>query len=691
MKQNHYFINGAICILASSALAFATSFKPEFKSQDDSSKKESFVEKTLNTKAGIIQSYGWQKQNSPVKAASDVTINVAVTGVDGYEVNTSAIGIIDESTKSLAVNIAADEQTGVLPTSAQASLDSEHSYSAIAFGELVSESGTKAVAYFTDVEINDGVINLNVDFNACNRQVAYQAKMGNGEEYPTYKPWSEGCGYNLTYGSSLTYATYSASFRVDNPMTFRVYCNEFPGTTNYSISYMANLFDERVYSSISGGGTLNEFEDPINMVEMIPVEFYDDLSFTMSLSPKDMEIGKETFIQGSKQDLATIMENGKFGLQTNTLSMGFNDPTRKPVDSYSCYTWIPSSRIATNVWTSMVYTGFGAYNSSDSKFCGARTRVFGTLYILPWEQSWNETYETYTPYSSISQLNIKPAEQDIQNFKYPLYANSQLIIVLDPDDASMLKSISPNAHYYGMFNEYLNLSGVSLLKSMTAVVNGEETETLTTLKLSEISSLDFTFYNPDGYVQGEFETENINVLHVTTTNPSDMIPPRMTGLQMYDGDGKIKTKFEADEECNLLVVMHDRTTDNTASLDFGVKLYAAAQESDEWVEISTVDVTDHAALLGKECVFTIPTDGTLAANKWLKLKVVGEDTSGNTNTMNLDYCLYIDDPSGVDRINADNAESTPVYYNLQGMRVVNPAAGEIVIEKTGNKARKVML
>lgn len=717
MRKFTAFLHCAACAFAASTIASAGAFNPEIKPLGSLSKiqsgtevnqtvivgnadipmnrltagdKEGYVECSVLSRGGTIESVGrLTVAKSPSKAESEVSVEITVLPVEGYEVVTYGIGIIDETTMSTAAEIKADETTHVLPASSTATLDVSNSFAAVAYGELLKDGEVKAVAYYTSIEVVDGVAKVTVDFNESTRLLAFQAYMGNGEPFPEYKPWSEGCGYNITYGSQLAYSGYYANFKVDNPMTFYVHCNEFPGSSYYSISYSANLFDSQVYCSLAGGSSLRDFANQQTMVECIPAEFYNNLSFSMSLSPADRAIGRETLISASKTDVATIMENGKFGLQTNTLDMCFNDPTRQPVDSYNFYAWVPTTTIGTGIWTSMIYTGFAAYDEKSSKYCGARTSIKGVEYILPWEQNWNEAYETYTPFSSISQFNIKPSRQDLKNFYFPLFAISNITIKVD-DTTNKLSSATYNAHYYGMFHEKMNYSGVDIVKSFK--IDGEEKafSEITNVALDAQHSFDLTFYNPDGFVQGQFPTESLNTLHFSSADINDMVPPKLIGLQMYDSRGRIKTSFKTDEKCNFLVAMYDRTSDNTPSLDFDVKLFVAAQDADEWIEIADPETTDYDAKLGKTFEFLIPTNGTLAPNKWLKLKIEGKDTAGNTNTMLLDYCLFIDDPTAIDEINTDSAEAAPIYYNLQGIRVENPSAGDILIERRGAMSKVVI-
>ena len=47
--------------------------------------------------------------------------------------------------------------------------------------------------------------------------------------------------------------------------------------------------------------------------------------------------------------------------------------------------------------------------------------------------------------------------------------------------------------------------------------------------------------------------------------------------------------------------------------------------------------------------------------------------------------------SGVDSIVSDSTDTEPIYFNLQGIRLDSPAKGQIAIQKTGDKVRKVIV
>lgn len=65
----------------------------------------------------------------------------------------------------------------------------------------------------------------------------------------------------------------------------------------------------------------------------------------------------------------------------------------------------------------------------------------------------------------------------------------------------------------------------------------------------------------------------------------------------------------------------------------------------------------------------------------------GKQRSGASEEVHVD----IDGMSGVDNVTVEDSEATPEYFNLQGVRIDNPASGSIVIERRGTTARKILM
>ena len=54
--------------------------------------------------------------------------------------------------------------------------------------------------------------------------------------------------------------------------------------------------------------------------------------------------------------------------------------------------------------------------------------------------------------------------------------------------------------------------------------------------------------------------------------------------------------------------------------------------------------------------------------------------------------IDLDQYAGLNEVAVDNNENAPVeYFNLQGVRINEPAAGQVVIRRQGNKTTKLFV
>lgn len=88
-----------------------------------------------------------------------------------------------------------------------------------------------------------------------------------------------------------------------------------------------------------------------------------------------------------------------------------------------------------------------------------------------------------------------------------------------------------------------------------------------------------------------------------------------------------------------------------------------------------------------------PYDGLLYdANFGYQLNPFGGNSWGTQNrTVNMDASITF--PEGftaVDTIGAEQLDVKPEYFNLQGLRVINPQPGQLLIKRTGSKSVKVV-
>lgn len=119
-------------------------------------------------------------------------------------------------------------------------------------------------------------------------------------------------------------------------------------------------------------------------------------------------------------------------------------------------------------------------------------------------------------------------------------------------------------------------------------------------------------------------------------------------------------------------------------------LYYGMSASYYYEEIEETTTPEESRITFKEdrennvAVLTIPYNGMLLWPSYTTtLYVAVNDEAGVTFTIPLE-------PSAVEEI-SNNAAQTPVYYNLQGMRVNEPAAGQLLIKKQGDKVSKVIV
>ena len=88
-------------------------------------------------------------------------------------------------------------------------------------------------------------------------------------------------------------------------------------------------------------------------------------------------------------------------------------------------------------------------------------------------------------------------------------------------------------------------------------------------------------------------------------------------------------------------------------------------------------------------VYTAPKARTSTSNYCTNLKLAATGTN-KFQKITVKY-VAAEGITGVDDIAADNADAPAEYYNLQGVRVMNPAAGQLYIVRQGNKVTKQLV
>ncbi len=117
---------------------------------------------------------------------------------------------------------------------------------------------------------------------------------------------------------------------------------------------------------------------------------------------------------------------------------------------------------------------------------------------------------------------------------------------------------------------------------------------------------------------------------------------------------------------------------------------ALGNDGNDWSTLNAsvrYGATSKDELLEKNVAATIVGDMSGNPNAW-KIEATGETTVTATVSL-VDMTVTIDHvPTGIENIEAAGSSVDAVYYNLQGMKVANPTAGEVYIVRRGNTVSK---
>lgn len=126
---------------------------------------------------------------------------------------------------------------------------------------------------------------------------------------------------------------------------------------------------------------------------------------------------------------------------------------------------------------------------------------------------------------------------------------------------------------------------------------------------------------------------------------------------------------------------------------FAYPLYAIVLDSDGYI-IFSQKVGDAATILstGETCEFNEILDWPAAEPGVIyPLHIAYVNKDYRFTTIGLKTSFQVADLSGVDDLFTEEEEAPVKYFNLQGMEVMNPEAGQILIVKKGNKVSKTIL
>lgn len=174
----------------------------------------------------------------------------------------------------------------------------------------------------------------------------------------------------------------------------------------------------------------------------------------------------------------------------------------------------------------------------------------------------------------------------------------------------------------------------------------------------------------------------------------------------YGTDGNYTIRQTAENPDEVWVLIERKATDANGSFTYTTKEYFEEGEhtaTPTYTSTLVVTYNDHGDAVLEQLTEQMPGEpDAIQASK----AEYTYDANGNTIEMityfydeekadfipesRTVYGAYID-AAGIESVNTDAADAAPVYYNLQGVRVDNPAKGRIYIRTCAGKASKVIL
>ena len=183
----------------------------------------------------------------------------------------------------------------------------------------------------------------------------------------------------------------------------------------------------------------------------------------------------------------------------------------------------------------------------------------------------------------------------------------------------------------------------------------------------------------------------------------DYFPPVLTYLGMHDTSGNLTDRFETGADGVMEFYAADFYFNFDWSLgDLRFPEYSIRPISEVNVEYSPYGKSDYLPLPVSEIAdkyyypgwgsyYSVPLGDVNknSSNGWFDVRITLKDETGNFQVQTISPAFKVLSASGVKDINETFDNTTPVYYNMQGVRVSSPEKG-IYIEKIGNNTRKVI-
>lgn len=269
---------------------------------------------------------------------------------------------------------------------------------------------------------------------------------------------------------------------------------------------------------------------------------------------------------------------------------------------------------------------------------------------------------------------------------------------------------SDYAKQYGMrsvlYHNYRGRNGEGrtidfLGEEVKATVNGKPIDlssykSIHSLKIGpdqRLGEWNINFVNNNVVVNGE-KGFNKTTVHFNDTL-DDVTAPTLQMLQTVNADGMVTDSFSNPQDAFIVLSGGDfepRYAEDTQLEWFmckpcDIKVELSPAGTDDWESISLAENESRFMVPGWGYYWVGDCSGLKSRSKTTTyaMRVTLTDASGNYQQQTLYPVLTIAFlGSGLTEINPDTDRGTVTYYNLQGLRIASPEAGQLYIERKGN-------
>lgn len=291
------------------------------------------------------------------------------------------------------------------------------------------------------------------------------------------------------------------------------------------------------------------------------------------------------------------------------------------------------------------------------------------------------------------------------NQLYPLGASAPYSVAsFETDDWDDYFDVELNIAYSGQYGEsrdgdfsvttvYINAEGEDEIICGTGAVNKQLSALAENHKLEKPFSIEYI--DDQNVVAGNVRGYNITTLNVGEHDPAVIPFPTVTLLQFRDAEGLVNNRFTKNENASLMISggtfkLLDPFGSEWSEADLKVE-YAPA-DSEDFTELAMIEEADKFSLpFGQFWYGDLSGINPTSSNGWYAVRVTVSDKAGSSQVQEIYPAFYIDATTGIDTVEAAAASGETEYFNLQGIRVMHPEAGQLLIRRQGGETSKIVV